>query len=100
VEGGAVRDVLKVSFQRRQKPDVVLGLAEERAEVLAEVLERVVDPAVDLHEALYSWCSQLLVERTQRSVTFAPVVDLSQRTVALATTRFTDIQKIYKTNVK
>jgi len=78
-----VRDVLEVSLERRQEAHVVLGLHEERAEVLTQVLERVVDAAVDVHEALDSRCLELLVQRAERSAPFAPVVDLRQRTVAL-----------------
>ena len=78
-----MRDVLEVSLERRQEAHVVLGLHEERAEVLTQVLERVVDAAVDVHEALDSRRLELLVQRAERSATFAPVVDLRQRTVAL-----------------
>ena len=76
-------DVLEVSFQSRQESHVVLGLHVERAEVLPQVLERVIDAAVDLHEALDSRCLELLVEGAQRRVPLPPVINLRQRPVPL-----------------
>ena len=88
-----MRDVLKMTLQSRQESYVVFGLHVELAEVLTQVLERVVDAAVDLHEALDSRCPQLLVERTQGCVPLTPVVYLCQRSVPLTTNRARQLYK-------
>jgi len=80
-----VGDVLEVAFQSCQKPDVVLGLHVEPSKILAQVLEGIVDAAVDLHEALDSWCLQLLIEGAQSCVSLTPVIKLCQRTISLDT---------------
>jgi len=85
VERGAVSYVLEMAFQSRQKSHVVLGLHEERAQILTQVLEGIIQTAVDLHKALDSWCFQLFIEGAQCRVSLAPVIDLRQRSVSLLT---------------
>ena len=52
LEVGAVRHVLEVTFQRRQKADVVLGFGVELGQILLEELEGVVDVEVDVEQGL------------------------------------------------
>jgi hypothetical protein len=87
LERGAVRHVLEMSLEGRQKSNVVLGLDVVFAKVLSQIVQRSVHAAVDVKKTMDGRRLELLIKCAQRRVALAPVVDFGQRAVALHRTK-------------